>query len=79
MQISRPTLTKYVKEGLIKVSVLPNGRYDYDKDSVYKLFNKFANYQIRQKFCKEGKYISYNQMDKLLKQEGMDNDYRNMP
>ncbi|SET09364.1 RNA-guided endonuclease InsQ/TnpB family protein, partial [Anaerobranca gottschalkii] len=42
------------------------------------LYN-FANYQIRQKFCKEGKYISYNQMDKLLKQEGMDNDYRNMP
>ncbi|SET09410.1 MerR HTH family regulatory protein [Anaerobranca gottschalkii DSM 13577] len=40
LQISRPTLTKYVKEGLIKVSVLPNGRYDYDKDSVYKLFNK---------------------------------------
>ncbi|SET19902.1 MerR HTH family regulatory protein, partial [Anaerobranca gottschalkii DSM 13577] len=33
LQISRPTLTKYVKEGLIKVSVLPNGRYDYDKDS----------------------------------------------
>lgn len=40
LQISRPTLTKYVKEGLIKVNTLPNGRYDYDKDSVYKLFNK---------------------------------------
>lgn len=40
MQITRPTLTKYVKEGLIKVNILPNGRYDYDKDSVYKLFNK---------------------------------------
>ena len=39
-QISRPTLTKYIKAGLIKVSVLPNGRYDYDKESVYKLFNK---------------------------------------
>ncbi|SET23778.1 MerR HTH family regulatory protein [Anaerobranca gottschalkii DSM 13577] len=38
LNISRPTLTKYVKEGLIKVSVLPNGRYNYDKDSVYKLF-----------------------------------------
>lgn len=42
------------------------------------LYN-FANYQIRQKFCTEGKYISYNQMDKLLKQENMDFDYRNMP
>ena len=40
LQITRPTLTKYVKEGLIKVNILPNGRYDYDKDSVYKLFNK---------------------------------------
>jgi predicted site-specific integrase-resolvase len=38
LQITRPTLTKYVKEGLIKVNILPNGRYDYDKDSVYKLF-----------------------------------------
>ncbi len=40
LQITRPTLTKYVKKGLIKVNILPNGRYDYDKDSVYKLFNK---------------------------------------
>lgn len=40
LQITRPTLTKYVKEGLIKINILPNGRYDYDKDSVYKLFNK---------------------------------------
>lgn len=40
LQITRPTLTKYVREGLIKVNILPNGRYDYDKDSVYKLFNK---------------------------------------
>jgi len=39
LQITRPTLTKYVKEDLIKVNILPNGRYDYDKDSVYKLFN----------------------------------------
>lgn len=40
LQITRPTITKYVKEGLIKVNILPNGRYNYDKDSVYKLFNK---------------------------------------
>jgi putative resolvase len=40
LQITRPTLTKYVKEGLIKTETFPNGRYDYDKDSVYKLFNK---------------------------------------
>ena len=40
LQITRSTLTKYVKEGIIKIEVLPNGRYDYDKESVYKLFNK---------------------------------------
>lgn len=40
LQITRPTLTKYVKSGIIKTTEMPNGRYDYDKDSVYKLFNK---------------------------------------
>ena len=40
LQITRPTLTKYVKEGIIKTTTLPNGRYDYDLKSVYKLFNK---------------------------------------
>ncbi len=40
LQITRPTLTKYVKEGIIKVQTLPNGRYEYDDRSVYKLFNK---------------------------------------
>ncbi len=40
LHITRPTLCKYVKENIIKISVLPNGRYDYDKDSIYKLFNK---------------------------------------
>ena len=40
LQITRPTLTKYVKEGTIKTTTLSNGRYDYDKDSVYKLFIK---------------------------------------
>lgn len=40
LHITRPTLTKYVKEGLIKTITMPNGRYDYNKESVYKLFNK---------------------------------------
>ena len=37
---TRQTLTKYVKNGIIKVKVLPNGRYDYDDESVYKFLNK---------------------------------------
>lgn len=40
LQITRPTLTKYVKNGVIQTSTLPNGRYDYDENSVYKIFNK---------------------------------------
>ena len=61
----------------------------HSKNPYYKLLDEFcfksknlynfANYQIRQKFCKDGKYITYNEMDKLLKQDGMDYDYRNMP
>ena len=40
LQITRQTLTKYVKEGKLKVTIKGNGRYDYDADSVYKMLNK---------------------------------------
>ena len=31
LRISRQTLTKYVKDGLIEVETLPNGRYEYNE------------------------------------------------
>ena len=34
LDISRITLMTYVKKGLIKVTLLPNGFYDYDDESV---------------------------------------------
>lgn len=40
LRITRQTLTKYVKNGTIKVKELPNGRYDYDEASVYAFLNK---------------------------------------
>jgi predicted site-specific integrase-resolvase len=40
LQISRPTLTAYVKRKWVIVKKQPNGQYDYDEDSVYKLLNK---------------------------------------
>lgn len=40
LRITRPTLTKYVKDGVIKVKTLPNGRYEYDEESVYNFLNK---------------------------------------
>jgi len=38
--VTRQTLVKYVELGYISASKLPNGRYDYDRDSVYKFLNK---------------------------------------
>ena len=38
-----------------------------------------ANYIIRQSFTKEGKYISYNDMDKIMKEDKEYPDYDNMP
>lgn len=40
LDITRPTLTKYVKTGKIKVVELPNGQYDYDEESVFAFLNK---------------------------------------
>lgn len=40
LDITRPTLTKYVKTGIIKVTTKPNGQYDYDEESVYAFLNK---------------------------------------
>lgn len=37
LKVSRPTLCKYVAEGKLKVTLQPNGFYDYDDDMVYKL------------------------------------------
>lgn len=38
--ISRPTLTKYVKTGVIRATRLSNKRYDYNSEDVFRLFNK---------------------------------------
>ena len=40
LNITRPTLSRYVKEKLVKYKVQPNGFYDYDEESVYKILNK---------------------------------------
>lgn len=42
------------------------------------LYN-YANYIIRQEFINNEKWIRYNDLDKLLKQEGNNFDYKNMP
>lgn len=78
LQITRPTLTKYVKTGLIKTTTLPNGRYDYDKDSVYRIFNKGVDrktYIYARVSTSKQKADLENQID-LLKQFCFSNGYR---
>lgn len=40
LRITRQTLCHYVKEGKIKVVKMASGRYDYDKESVFKFLNQ---------------------------------------
>lgn len=77
LQITRPTLTKYVKNGIIKVNVMTNGRYDYDKDSVYRLFNKGVDrktYIYARVSTPKQKQDLQNQID-ILKQFCFSNGY----
>jgi putative resolvase len=40
LRISRPTLHRYRLKGLIKATLLPNGYFDYDDESVYTFLHK---------------------------------------
>lgn len=40
LQISRPTLLRWRKAGILKARKLPTGHYDWDEDTVYKILNK---------------------------------------
>lgn len=43
LDISRPTLCRYVKQGLIKVDSIINGKYRYNRESVEKLLSNNIN------------------------------------
>ena len=40
LQISRKTLHVYAHDGRIRYTVMPNKRYDYNEEDVYKILNK---------------------------------------
>ena len=40
LRIHRVTLHRWVESGLIRTTILPNKRYDYNDEDVYKLLNK---------------------------------------
>lgn len=67
-----------VEKHIIKTN---NKYYDLLDDFCFKSKNLYnqANYIVRQEFINNGKWIRYNELDKILKQEGKDFDYRNMP
>lgn len=39
LRITRPTLSKYVKEGIIRTIDIGNGRYDYNDEDIYIFLN----------------------------------------
>lgn len=58
-----------------------NKYYNLLDEFCYKSKNlyNYANYIIRQEFVNNGKWLRCNDLDKILKQEGNNFDYRNMP
>lgn len=40
LKVTRPTLTRYVKLGIIEATKKPSGHYEYDENSVYKFLNR---------------------------------------
>lgn len=58
-----------------------NKYYDMLDEFCFKSKNLYnqANYIMRQEFINNGKWIRYNELDKILKKENNDYDYRNMP
>lgn len=66
LKVTRQTLTKYVKEGRIEVTVKGNGQYDYDVDDVYKLVNGDI----------ERKTYVYARVATLNQKEDLDNQVR---
>ena len=47
LNITRPTLTKYVKQGLIKTDSVVNGQYIYNDESVYALLNGKGTHTLK--------------------------------
>lgn len=78
LQITRPTLSKYVKDKWVLVEKLRNGQYWYDADSVHSFLNK----KINRKTVIYARVSTFNQKKdlenqiELLKKYCLDNGYR---
>ena len=63
LRISRPTLSKYGKDGLINVYKTPNNHYIYDKDSVMKFLGKVS----------ERKTVIYSRVSSKKQKQDLEN------
>ena len=68
LKISRPSLTKYVHNGKLKVTIGANGRYDYDDKSVYKILNRNV----------ERKSVIYARVSTQKQKADLDNQITNL-
>lgn len=70
LQITRPTLCKYVKQKKNQVKTFPNGYYDYDDELVYRFLNKDLHREVAL-YCRVSKAKQkndlYNQQKKHWK------------
>ena len=67
LNITRPTLGKYVKLGYIKTITLPTGRYQYDDDSVYALIG-CKKQKKNKKIVSYARVSTQNQKESLKEQ-----------
>ena len=73
LKVTRPTLTKYVKDGRLKVTLLSNGFYDYDEDSVFSL----AKISINRKCVVYARVSTQKQKKDLENQISVITEYAN--
>ncbi|MHB1663439.1 MAG: IS607 family transposase [Thermoplasmataceae archaeon] len=64
LQISRKTLHVYSHNGRIRYTVIPNKRYDYNEEDVYKILNK----DVKRKTVLYARVSTHKQKDDLQNQ-----------
>ena len=69
LHVTRPTLSKYVKEGIIRAELLPNKRYNYCNEDVYKFLNRdYSRQTVIYAFSNvRGKYKDIEEQLELLR------------
>lgn len=67
LNISRPTLYRYIENGYLKRTKLPNGQHEYEDESVYQFLNK----DVKRKTVIYARVSTYKQKKDLENQTDM--------